>query len=143
MPDRPDSLVLVYDGDSGLRAMLLDAAKKAVGREECALCEITHSPLGKRRAWAACEARLGVAVTNLHRDQLPEAWGVASTQLPCILARVGDALPRVLLTRDEIAACRGNVEALERHLLDALSRVSSVGPGSSVEVRPVLSAPPA
>jgi hypothetical protein len=47
---RPDRLILVYDGDSGLGAMLLDVVKKAVGREECALCEITHGPLGKRGA---------------------------------------------------------------------------------------------
>ena len=40
------------------------------GREECALCEITYSPVGKRRAWTACAKRLGLVVDELHRDSL-------------------------------------------------------------------------
>lgn len=47
----PDRLILVYDADSGLGAMLLDVVKKAVGREDCPLCEITYGPLGKRSTW--------------------------------------------------------------------------------------------
>lgn len=47
--DQPDRVILVYDGDSGVRAMLMDVLEKATGREECALCEITYGPLGKRR----------------------------------------------------------------------------------------------
>ena len=115
-----DRVILVYNGDSGLAAMLLDGIKKAAGREECGLCEIVYSPVGKRRAWAACEARLGTAVEELHRDRLPAAWGIARTELPCILGRSGTAEPFVLLTRAEITSCRGSVEQLERRLLDAL-----------------------
>ena len=117
---RPDRLILVYDGDSGLRALLLDVVKKAVGREECALCEITYGPLGKRRAWTECAARLGVAVDETHRDQLPPEWRIARDQLPCILARVREERPVILVTRDEIAALGGSVDALERRILDGL-----------------------
>src|SRR4051794_29319114 len=77
MPGNADRIILVYDADSGLGAMMLDVVKKLVGREDCALCEITYSPIGKRAAWSACEARLGVAVQELHRDQLPADWGIA------------------------------------------------------------------
>jgi hypothetical protein len=121
MPDRPDSVILVYDGDSGVAAMLLDVVKKAVGREECPLCEITYSPVGKRGSWVACEKRLGIEVKELHRDQLPADWNIARTDLPCILARVRDERPSVLVPRAEIVACKGSVEALERKLLDHLS----------------------
>ncbi len=113
-------IILVYDADSGLAAMLLDVAKKAVGREDCALCEIAYSPLGKRSAWKACERRLGVAVEELHRDQVPREWGIA--ELPCVLVRDGDAIPRVLVSRDEILACNRSVEALEAKLVSALAR---------------------
>ena len=111
-----DRVILVYDGDSGLFATLLDVAKKLAGREECALCEIAYSPIGKRRAWAACERRLGVPVEELHRDHLPQQWGIARAELPCILGRTGDAPPFVLLGRDEISACGGRVDELERRL---------------------------
>lgn len=117
----PDRLILVYDGDSGLRAMLLDVVKKAVGKEECALCEITYGPLGKRRAWRQREARLGVIVDELHRDQLPADWGVLRAALPCVLGRVREERPFVLLSRDEISTCGGSVAALEGRLLTALS----------------------
>jgi hypothetical protein len=118
---RPDRLILVYDADSGVGAMLLDVLKKAAGKEDCALCEITYSPVGKRGAWRQCERRLGVIVDELHRDQLPEAWGIARAQLPCILARAGTDLPFLAVTREEISACGGSVESLERRLLSVLS----------------------
>lgn len=117
----PDRVILVYGGDSGLGAMLLDVLKKAVGREECALCEITYGPLGKRRAWRDCEARLGMVVDELHRDELPDAWNISGEELPCVLARTRSELPRILVSRREILSCRGSVEALESKLLANLS----------------------
>ena len=100
--------------------MLLEALEKAVRIEECALCEITYTPIGKRRAWVRCAQRLGVIVDELHRDELPAEWGLARTELPCVLARVGAETPAVLLAREQIAECRGRVEQLETRLLDAL-----------------------
>jgi hypothetical protein len=132
MTNRPDRLILVYAGDSGVRAMLLDVVKKAVGREECALCEITHSAVGKRGEWAACELRLGIAVDQLHRDELPASWKIDPAELPCILARRGEDVPRVLVSRDEIAACKGRVEDLEHRIVDALARHSKEARDASV-----------
>ena len=113
-------IILVYDGDSGVAAMLLDAAKKAAGREDCPLCEITYSPIGKKRDWVACQRRLGVAVEETHRDRLPREWGLSRNELPCILGRADAERPFVLLARAEIVACRGRVDELERRLRDAL-----------------------
>ena len=131
MARRPDRLILVYDGDSGLRALLADVLKKLVGREECALCEITYSATGKRRAWAACEKRLGLIVDELHRDQLPEAWGISRAHLPCVLARNGEDRPFVLLTREDIARCQGSVERLDGRIAEALDSAQG-----SAEVQP-------
>lgn len=113
------AFVLVYDGDSGIRAMALDVVKKLAGREECALCEITYGPTGKRGAWRQCEARLPVPVEEMHRDRLPAAWGISREQLPCVLWRSGDGV-RVLLDRERIAALGGRPEALEAALRDAM-----------------------
>jgi hypothetical protein len=113
-------IILAYNGDSGLAAMLLDVVKKAAGREDCALCEITYSPVGKRREWVACERRLGIAVEEMHRDRLPRDWGVSRAELPCILGRAGNQRPVVLVSRAEIVACRGSIDELERRLRAAL-----------------------
>ena len=115
------SLILVFDADSGLKAMLADVVKKAFGREDCTLCEITYSPLGKRQAWRACEARLGIPVRELHRDELPRAWGLERAQLPCVLVQEGEAKPEMLLTKAQVAACDGRVHELEQQLRQALS----------------------
>lgn len=120
--EQPDRVILLYDGDSGVPAMLLDVLKKATGREECALCEITYGPLGKRREWVACEKRLEVIVDELHRDRIPAAWGVASAEIPCVLSRVGQDLPSMLVTRDEVATCHGSVHRLEELIVNALAR---------------------
>lgn len=117
----PDRVILVYDGSSGLRAMLVDVLKKSVGTEDCPLCEITHGPLGKRDAWRKCERRIGVIIEELHRDRLPQEWGLAQNALPCILGRVRDERPFVLVTRPEIEACGAEVDALARRLLSALT----------------------
>lgn len=114
-------LILVYDGLSGVRAMLLDVVKKAVGRKDCPLCEITYSAVGRRSSWNRCETRLGMAVTEMHRDELPADWGISAGELPCVLARTSGARPVVLLDRDAIVACGGKVEALEQAIRRALA----------------------
>lgn len=121
---RPDRVILVFNADSGLGAMLLDVLKKAVGREDCELCEITYGPLGRRGDWKTCERSLGLIVDELHRDQIPADWNIAPEQLPCILARSGEQKPFVFVTRDEIAACGGGIDALDRQIRAALDRTS-------------------
>ncbi len=114
-------LILVFAANGGLTAMLADVVKKALGREDCALCEITYSPLGKRQAWQACEARLGVPVHELHRDKLPPEWGLDPGQLPCVLLQESAAKPTILLTKADIVACAGQLEELERRLRAGLA----------------------
>jgi hypothetical protein len=118
MSKRPDSLILVYDGKSGVPAMLLDVVKKAVGHEECPLCEITYGPLGRKRAWTECASSIRIPVKELHRDELPPGWNV--TTLPCVLSRVGEEMPSVLVAREEIVACNGDPVRLQSKILAAL-----------------------
>ncbi|MEW5852405.1 MAG: hypothetical protein AB2A00_26690 [Myxococcota bacterium] len=124
-------LIFIYNGESGVAAMLLDALKKVVGREDCALCEIVYSPVGKRPSWRACQARLGVEVEERHRDSLPSSWGIRAEQLPCILlaAPTSDGLPTMLVDKNELEGCRGLVPSLEV-LLRAKLPVDHVGHAS-------------
>lgn len=122
MSDAPDTIILVYNGDGGLRALLADTVKSAFGRQECDLCAIAWSVTGKRRAWADAEARLGVFVEELHRDDLQPAWGLTRADVPCILARSYGQAPAMLVTRAEIAACGRSPAALEARVREALAR---------------------
>ncbi|UJR82944.1 hypothetical protein [Sandaracinus amylolyticus] len=114
-----EALVFVYDGRSGIAAIALDVVKKLAGREDCALCEITYGPTGKRGAWRECERRLELPIEERHRDDLPPAWAARVDTLPCVLLRRGDSV-RVLLDRDRIEACGRRPEALELAIRDAL-----------------------
>ena len=127
----PDRLLLVYDGDSGLGAMLLDVVKKAVGKEDCPLCEIVYSPVGKRSSWRACEARLGLPVEEWHRDRLLASWNLAPEDLPCILGRSGDSIPTVLVTRAQIVATGRSADALEAAVRAALVTQGAIGSGEA------------
>lgn len=127
--EKLDRIILVYDADSGIAALVHDIVKKALGREDCALCEITYGPLGKRSAWRQCAATLDIIVDELHRDRVPEAWGLPRAELPCILARHGDSLPAVLISKAEIELCRGSALALEARIRAALQVVGAAGAG--------------
>ena len=59
-------------------------------------------------------------MSEFHRDNLPAEWGVGRDELPCILGRVGDERPFVLVGRPKIVSCRGSVDALETALREAL-----------------------
>ena len=122
MNETPDTIILVYDGDGGLRALVADTFKTALGRQECDLCAIAWSITGKRRAWAEAEGRLGVFVEELHRDALPPAWGLTRADVPCILSRSYGQAPTMLVTRAEIAACARSPAALEVRVREALAR---------------------
>ena len=117
----PDKIILVYDGDSSVTAMLFDIVKKTMGREDCALCAITYGPFGKREAWRQCEVRIGVKVDALHRDQLPNSWTLSRADLPCVLGQVGDAVPTILVSKGEIEASGGRAESLTARIMDALA----------------------
>jgi hypothetical protein len=120
-----DRLILVFDADSGWRATLGDVVKKLAGREDCELCAITYSPVGKRREWRAREARIGLAIEERHRDQVPAEWNLGRARLPCILARAGAAMPVLLVSREDITACGGSMAALEAKIRAALDASES------------------
>lgn len=117
---RVHKITLVFDADSGLRATVADIFKKLTGREDCSLCAITYSPVGKRRAWVDCTSRLGVEVAELHRDEVPADWGLTPADLPCIMGEAAGERPSILVSRDAIAACGVSVAALEQRIESAL-----------------------
>jgi hypothetical protein len=109
---RIERLVLVYDADGGLLGELTYVLGKLRGTAHCALCDVTHGPIGEKRAWRACRSSLGVPVDQRHRDELtPEQARACAGVLPCVLASAGDRWLR-LVDPARIEACRGEVEAL-------------------------------
>jgi hypothetical protein len=98
-------LVGVYHANGSWRGELTYLAGKLTGRAHCALCDITHGPLGRRKAFDACAATLPVAFELVHLDERTDhVTRISEGHTPCVLAHTGDGMVLVL-GPDELASC--------------------------------------
>ena len=118
-------LIGVFDADGGFVGELSYIIGHLVGTRECALCDITHSPIAKKAQWKALDARLlaerGIRFDLMHKNERNETERLASDGVePCVLIEHADGSLTVLLDRDELTAAHGDVAAFERLLLEKL-----------------------
>ena len=64
-------LVGVYHARGGVRGEFAYAVGRLLGTSHCALCDITHATVGRKPAWDAMTARLGVPFELAHLDEVP------------------------------------------------------------------------
>lgn len=116
-------LVGVYHADGGLAGELRYVAGKLLGRAHCSLCDVTHSPVRRKRAWDAMVLRLGVPVRLLHLNEMTAdvADAVSAAGSPVVLARRTDGSLDVVLDASALDALHGSVDAFETALLTALA----------------------
>jgi hypothetical protein len=108
-----DTLIFIYDADSGKLGAFLDSTKKLLMIGGCALCAITHGILGEKNEWKECREELGVPITYYHKDEIPEFLkGKVAGHLPCIVALVGKIYV-ILLEPAVLKRCRGDVRDLK------------------------------
>ena len=103
----------VYNADGGVVGEARYVLGHIFGRTECALCDITHSPLRRKPEWDRMIARLPVPLHVLHRNELaPElAALLGGTALPIVIAHHDDGSVSQMLAADELAGLGGSVEA--------------------------------
>ena len=112
------NLFAIYDAENSLKGELHYALQKSLGRQSCALCDITHgwNPMGKH-GW---RNRKGLSATLhwLHRNEISPALGekLAEHALPCVVAEVEDQL-EILIDSTALAGCEGDFAVFE-HLLE-------------------------
>lgn len=122
-------LVGVYDADGGLRGELAYLAGKARGRH-CSLCDITHSPVRRRREWDAFAGTLPVPFEVVHRNERDAAVEAATAgREPCVVAECDDG-EVVLILDDDALQCAGDVAGLSSALGSALARAGLSWPGT-------------
>ena len=113
-------LVGVYDADGGIRGELAYLAGKVAGRH-CSLCDITHSPVRRRKAWDAYVASLPVPFDVLHRNERTEDVRAATTgKEPCVVAQTDDGGIVLVVDADRLAGA-ADVAGLARELDRALA----------------------
>lgn len=82
-------LLGVYDADGGLRGEAAYVVGKLLGRRHCGLCDITHSPVRRKREWDAMVADLAVPFRLRHLNELAadEEAAVRRHGAPVVLGR--------------------------------------------------------
>lgn len=123
-------LYVVYDADgSFVGEVAYLVGKYLLKKAHCAACDITHGTFSEKKEFAACKLRLGVPITQIHRDELyPELQAFIASQprpnLATVVAEVkGDQREFVyVLGPKELDDFGGNVarfeEGLRRRLQD-------------------------
>ena len=118
-------LIGIYNADGGLRGELSYFFGHLVGVAECALCDITHSPVRKKKQWKEFEERLredlGHEFLLLHRNETDDALKKASAgREPCVLIEAEDGSLSMIADWNDLQAANGDVGVFERILRSKL-----------------------
>jgi len=115
-------LIGIYEANGSLRGELSYVLGKLFGTRHCALCDITHGAVSKKRTFAELEKELPIPITLVHLDERSEQVKAASEgHTPCVLLEDEDGL-RIFITASELEVCRGDVKCFERLVRATLAR---------------------
>jgi hypothetical protein len=122
MSQRVVEVLGVYDADGGILGELAYVVGHALGRTECALCDVTHGGVRRRPAWDAMVASLQVPVRLVHRNELSEAErrAVHESGLPVVLGVRADGRHTVLVPPGRLALAHGSVDDVGQAIRTAL-----------------------
>jgi hypothetical protein len=115
----------VYHADGGLVGEVRHVIGSWLGTAHCSLCDITHSPVRRKRAWDRMVAGLGVPFELHHLNELtPDvAEAVARLGSPVVLARLADGHVVQVLGPDVLESLDGSVAEFERALRAAVGAI--------------------
>ena len=113
-------LIGVYDADGGLRGEIAYVAGKVTGRH-CTLCDITHSPVRRRREWDSYVSTLPVPFEVVHRNERSMALQrVTEGREACVVAECRDG-SLVFLLSNEALAQAADVAGLAQAVASAIA----------------------
>lgn len=117
----PAELIGVYRADGGLLGETRYIVGKLLGSAHCSLCDITHSPVRRRRQWDELVGRASLPIRLVHLNEVSDdvAREVARAGSPVVLVRDDDGVLRVLLDSAALDAMGGSVSAFESALRSA------------------------
>ena len=115
-------LIGVYNADGGLVGEATYLVGHLLGRTQCALCDVTHSPVRRKPAWDSMVRDLGLPFRLLHRNELDhdEQAILRDEQTPIVLLRTASGQLEVLLRADSLDV-GGSVDGFKEKLHTALS----------------------
>ncbi|MFM2023598.1 MAG: hypothetical protein RIR89_990 [Actinomycetota bacterium] len=115
------TLIGIYKADGGLAGELSYFFGHLIGVRHCSLCDITHSPVKKKREFKELERRLeaefGIGFRLLHmNERTAEEERASSGREPCVLLQHEDGTLSMFLDFMELQAVDGSVKSFEKLL---------------------------
>jgi len=113
------ALIGVYKADGGLVGEVSYFLGHLVGIKECSLCDITHSPIMKKKAFKDFEKRLeasrGIKMRLVHmNERSPAELAASQGREPCVLLEYEDGSMSMFLDYEELKAAGGKVGSFEK-----------------------------
>lgn len=117
----------VYHANGGLVGEARYVIGSWLGAAHCSLCDITHSPVRRKRAWDRMVAGLRVPFELHHLNELtPDvAAAVQRWGSPVVLARLADGQVVPVLGPDELESLDGSVPGFEQALRAAAAGLAA------------------
>lgn len=116
-------LVGVYRADGGLRGELRYLAGHYLAGRSCSLCDVTHSPIRRKREWDAQVAALGIPFTLLHLNELDaETRQYVADDAPMVFGETPHLRVRLLEDAD-LTALHGDVDGFFALLRERIAEV--------------------
>jgi hypothetical protein len=118
------TLIFVYNADSGLFNTLTDVAHKIFSPQtyNCNLCALTHTHFGMRNEWKEFIESLRRPVEFLHADEARARYSIEGLPLPLVLTN-DDGELKTLVDASSINDCR-SLEDLKRLITKRLSKLT-------------------
>jgi hypothetical protein len=107
-----ERLVAIYAADGGLSGELKYVLGKLSGRAHCSLCDITHSPIRRKREWDDLVRHLGVPVDLVHRNEVPpNISALGGLFPPAVYAITRSSPPILVLAGADLEPLAGSVNS--------------------------------
>ncbi|MEY3972127.1 MAG: hypothetical protein RLY84_520 [Actinomycetota bacterium] len=115
------TLIGIYKADGGLAGELSYFFGHLIGVRHCSLCDITHSPIMKKREFKELERRIdaefGIGFRLLHmNERTAEEERASAGREPCVLLQHEDGTLSMFLDFMELQAVDGSVKSFEKLL---------------------------
>jgi hypothetical protein len=97
------TLIGVYAADGGIRGELAYIAGRYLKGQHCGLCDITHSPIRRRKEWDDFTSRLGVPFDLVHRNErdVPTRLATEGGE-PCVAAKTSSGDIIIVLSATDL-----------------------------------------
>lgn len=114
----------VYDASGTILGEVSYFLRRAILRQHCSLCDITHSTFSRRREWDTCVDSLGIEFQLHHRNDVPVSVTTAfGYSVPCVVGELNDGSFKMLVKPDELALCNNSPTQLMKIIESSLKNI--------------------